>query len=303
MTAEAPRRSRAGATLALGQVRHQLLLLIRSPFGFFITLFVPVLLLVCLSLLTPEDVTDVPGGVRYAQWLTPAIVTFCLLNACYVNTITGIVLAREEGILKRLRGTPVPAWTYLVGRFGSVLLTAVLAAGVNVAIATLFFDVTIVWANFGYLLGVAALGIVSFYLVGVAVVSLVPRTETALPVAYGTMLPVAFVSDVFFSSAHSPGWLNALASALPVAPIARGLEAAFVPANTGWPMSVPATLSSLGWSVASLLLIVFTFRWQPRALGTRRWRLRDLVRSGTERRSARRSRGRAPATARAPQRR
>ena len=49
-------------------------------------------------------------GLPYAQWVTPAMCAFCLLNACYVTVITSVALAREEGMLKRLRGTPLPAW-------------------------------------------------------------------------------------------------------------------------------------------------------------------------------------------------
>jgi hypothetical protein len=90
---------------------------------------------------------------------------------------------------------------------------------------------TIAWHAAGNLLGAESLGIVTFFLLGVAVTTLVPKPDTALPVAYGTMLPLAFISDVFFSSAHAPRWLHDLASAgrrgatagrpLPVAPTAR----------------------------------------------------------------------------------
>jgi hypothetical protein len=85
------------------------------------------------------------------------------------------------------------------------------------------------------------------------VVSLVPKSETALPVAYGTMLPLAFISDVFFSSSHAPSWLYDLASALPVAPIARAMDASFNPGTTSWPMSTTALLTTAGWSAAAWL--------------------------------------------------
>ena len=261
MPSDVRARTRPAVQLALGQVRYQLLLLARSPLGFFITLVVPVLLLVCLNLLTPDP--GLPGGLGYVQFLTPAIGTFCLLNACYVATITGLVQAREEGVLKRLRGTPLATWAYLFGRFGSALVTALAGFTLITAIAVAFFDVTIVWHAFGYLLGVTVLGVVSFFLLGVAVVSLVPKSETALPVAYGTMLPLAFISDVFFSSNNAPDWLDRLASALPVAPIARALEASFNPGTTAWPMSATALLTTAAWAAAAVALIAVGFRWAP----------------------------------------
>jgi ABC-2 type transport system permease protein len=262
------KRSQSAVLMALGQIRYQTLLLARSPLGFFVTLVVPVLLLVCLNLLSPDPLA--------AQFLTPAMGTFCLLNACYVATVTGLVQAREEGVLKRLRGTPLATWAYLFGRFGSTLVTAVAGFTLITGIGVVFFDVSIVWEAFGYLLGVTALGILSFFLLGVAVASLVPKNETALPVAYGTMLPLAFVSDVFFSSSQAPAWLHDLASALPIAPIARAMEASFNPGTTSWPMSSGALLTSTAWSAAAITFVAVGFRWAP---GPLRWpRPQGLVR-------------------------
>jgi ABC-2 type transport system permease protein len=255
-------RSRPALPLSAGQVRYQLVLLARSPFALFLTLVVPLLMLVSLNLITPSNAAIV-WGHHYAQFLTPAISAFCLLNACYVTTITSIVLAREDGILKRLRGTPLPAWTYLAGRSGAAVLTAIASAGIVIGTGVVFFHVTIIWRAFGYFIGAAGLGIVCFFLLGVAVTTVVPKTDTALPVAFGTMLPLAFISDVFFLSVHAPRWLHDVASAFPVAPVATAMEAAFNPATRWWPMPITGLLAVLGWSAAAVAIIALTFRWEP----------------------------------------
>jgi len=260
MAAELSRRSRPPALLALGQVRYQLMLLLRSPLGFFLCIVFPLLLLICLKVITPASPV---GGLPYAQWLTPAMCAFCLLNACYVTVITSIVLAREEGVLKRLRGTPLPAWTYLAGRSGSAFVTSVIACAVIIATGVAFFGVSIVWHALGYLAAAACLGIVCFFLLGAAVATAVPKTETALPIAFGTMLPLAFISDVFFSVTHPPAWLHDLASAFPVAPIARAMEDSFNPATRSWPMPASGLLVVLGWSAAAIVVITLAFRWEP----------------------------------------
>ena len=279
MAAELSHRSRPPAVLALGQVRYQLMLLLRSPLGFFLSIVFPLLLLICLKVITPAGPV---GGLPYAQWLTPAMCAFCLLNACYVTVITSIVLAREEGVLKRLRGTPLPAWTYLAGRSGSAFVTSVIACGVIIAAGVAFFGVRIVWHALGYFTAAACLGIVCFFLLGAAVATAVPRTETALPIAFGTMLPLAFISDVFFSVAHPPAWLHDLASAFPVAPIAQAMEDSFNPATQSWPMPAAGLLVVLGWSAAAIVVIALAFRWEPgpaltaRGLGrSRQWLRRE----------------------------
>jgi ABC-2 type transport system permease protein len=260
MATEVARRSRAPAVLALGQVRYQLMLLLRSPLGFFLSIVFPLLLLICLKVITPARPV---GGLPYAQWLTPAMCAFCLLNACYVTVITSVVLAREEGVLKRLRGTPLPAWTYLAGRSGSALVTSVMASGVIIATGVALFSVSIVWHALGYFAAAAFLGIVCFFLLGAAVTTVVAKSETALPIAFGTMLPLAFISDVFFSVAHPPAWLHDLASAFPVAPIACAMEDSFNPATQSWPMPASGLLVVLGWSAAAIVVIALAFRWEP----------------------------------------
>lgn len=260
MTPDAPRRSRSPVLLALGQIRYQLLVLLRSPLALFVAVVIPLLLLVCLNVIIPGEPV---GNLPYAQWLTPAMCAFCLLNAGYVTSVTGLVLAREEGILKRLRGTPLPAWAYLAGRFGSAVVTSVVACAVVVATALLFFDVRLIGHAFGYFLAAAGLGVMCFFLLGAAVTVLVPRGETALPVAFGTMLPLAFISNIFFAPHDPPAWLHDLAAALPVAPIATAMEDAFDPATSSWPMPVSGLLVVLGWSLAAVLVIMFAFRWEP----------------------------------------
>ena len=263
MAADTSRRSRPTGLLAAGQIRYQLLLVLRSPLGFFLTLVVPLLLLVSLNVIIPPSAALMPPGLRYAQFLTPAVCVFCLLNACYVTTITSVVLAREEKILKRLRGTPLPAWTYLAGRAGTAFLTATVSAAIIITIGVAFFHVHMVWRAFGYFAAAAGLGMACFFLLGVAITAAIPRTDTALPIAYGTVLPLAFISDVFFSAARAPHWLNDLASAFPVAPVARAMEAAFIPATRSWPMPASGLLVVLGWTIAAAVTIALTFRWEP----------------------------------------
>lgn len=260
MAADPARRSRPSLVLALGQIRYQLVVLLRSPLGFFLSIVIPVLLLVSLNVIMPGAPV---GGRPYAQWLTPAMCAFCLLNACYVTAVTSIVLAREEGILKRLRGTPLPAWTYLVGRFGSAFVTSVVACAIIVATGVVFFSVSVVWHAFGYFVAATLLGIVCLFLLGAAVTILVPRSETALTVAFGSMLPLAFISDVFFSPANPPAWLHDLASAFPVAPIATAMEDSFNPATRSWPMPASGLLVVLAWSLAAIVAIALAFRWEP----------------------------------------
>jgi ABC-2 type transport system permease protein len=47
------------------------------------------------------------GQVPFAQFYTPSIAIFSLTTACYTSVIIGIATARDTGLLKRVRGTPL----------------------------------------------------------------------------------------------------------------------------------------------------------------------------------------------------
>lgn len=257
-----PRRRGYGLLMAGGQVRYQLTLVSRSPIATFTVLVIPLMLLVVLDLVSPE--ASALDGTSYTAFLAPAMATFALINACYVNVLTSLVIAREEGVLKRLRGTPLPLWAYLVGRMAAAFVVAAMSIAVVVAVAGLFLDVRLDAARIGNLAGVAALGGACFTALGFAVSSFVPRPDIALTVAYGTFLPIAFVSDVFFPSTTSPQWLHDVAAAFPVAPIAKAAEQGFL-AGGGWPMTTGQLGVVLGWTAGALAFAALTFRWEPGA--------------------------------------
>jgi ABC-type multidrug transport system permease subunit len=274
--ARAPRK-RPALALVLRQVHYQLLLVVRSPLATFTVVVIPLTLLVALDLVTPEMTLVALRGMRIADFLTPAMATFAMLNACYVNVVTSVVLARESGILKRLHGTPLPFLAYIVGRIIAAMLLCAVSITVVVAVAALFFDVGITAERIGGLAVSLGLGALCFSALGLAVSGLVTRPDASLPLAYGTILPLAFVSDVFFPSTSAPTWLRNVAAAFPLSPIAKPAEAAYAPGGGGWSMTALQVGVVLAWTFGALLLATAVFHWEPgraRPITTLRGRLR-----------------------------
>jgi ABC-2 type transport system permease protein len=257
------------------QVRYQVRMLRRSPSGAFFTFAIPLMLLITLDLVYGNRLVPTRQGLRFPQFYTPAMMAFAVINACYTNLLTGTTIARENGMLKRVRGTPLPGWVYLFGRIGSAAVVAVLSLVAVLAAGVAFFDVDVVPAlalALDVIVTVAA-GIFCFCTLGLAVSIVVPGPDAALPVAYGTLLPVAFISDVFFPSDTSPAWLRTLADVLPLRPLARSLEAGFDLHHVG-PGFRPTDIAVLvAWGVAAGFVVLRWFRWEPgegRAHPTRR---------------------------------
>jgi ABC-2 type transport system permease protein len=272
--AEAARGRRpATAVLVLRQIRHQNKLFWRNPPSAFFGVAFPLVFLLLFNLLQGSERLEARGGIRFAQFLTPGILAFAVISACYTNLATSVPINRDEGILKRVRGTPLPPWIYLAGRVGSAAWVALISALLLVGTGVLLFRVHLVWR----LLPAALLTLLVAAACGLAVAALTPNGEAAPAVANLSILPVLFISDVFYPLDHAPAWLNAITWAFPVKPFAVSIEADFNPLTrgTGFFWGHLAVLAL--WGVAASLLALRRFRWEPTesaAAGARRRRQR-----------------------------
>jgi ABC-2 type transport system permease protein len=188
-------------------------------------------------------VAGVDSKVVFAQFYTPAMGVFGLLVACYTTLIMGVANARDNGLLKRVRGTPLPMPIYL----GS---WSVGAALVGFASVLLMFAVAVpVYGVHVYLdklpLAVLTLLLGAFALtgLGLAVASLVRDGDQAMPIAQMTMLPISFISGVFFPVANAPEWPTLIAKVFPLYHLreAFGRASCPAPASRPWTCACSAT--------------------------------------------------------------
>lgn len=253
-----------------GQVAYQLRILVRSPMGSFATLVIPLMVLLAVNLLYRGTHLASRGGIAYAQFFTPAMVAFAVVNACYMSVIASTALARDEGILKRLRGTPLPPWVYMAGRLAAAAIVALASTVAVVAVGAVVYDFEIVWSAVPAALVVLLLGMFCFCALGLAVTVLVPAADSALPIAWGTIMPICFISDVFMPIDNAPHWLRAVASFFPLRPLADSLETAFNPVARGATLQLHQIAVLVAWGIAAALFALLTFRWQPAGSGGRR---------------------------------
>ena len=194
------------------------------------------------------------------------MVAFAVINVCYMNMVTQTTLAREAGILKRIRGTPLPAWAYMCGRLLSAGLVALLSAAAVLALGAGVYDFELSWSVVPVALLSTAAGISCFSALGLAVTAFVPSADAAFPLAWGTMLPLCFISDVFIPIDDAPAWLRNIASVFPVRPFADALEYAFNPVTGGGAVRWGDLLVIVIWGFAASVLALVAFRWEPQAV-------------------------------------
>ncbi len=259
----APRRP-SYARLVLTQVRYQTMLLIRSPAGAFFALVMPVMILAALEFLNGQRSI---AGASAAQFFTAAMLAFAVMNAGYIATITGTVIARDDGILKRLRGTPLPPSAYFAGRIGAAALTTALAVAAVLLVGLAFYRIHIDAPLIGTMLLTVIVGVLCFSSVGLAATVLVGSTDVALPMAYGSLLPLCFVSDVFLPAGGAPAWLSTAAAVFPVKHLADALESIFVATPGSAVLSGTDLGVMIAWAAGALAVTVLFFQGEPRPAG------------------------------------
>ncbi len=241
------------------QARLELRAFWRNPAAAFFTVVFPLLFMVVANVaLGPSS----GGQQQAAEFYTPAIIAFALVTACYTNLAMGVVVARDAGILKRLRGTPLPTWIYLWGR----IATSVIVAGVMVAIVAgygaLAYGVYLPGEHLLALAVTLVVGAASFSALGLAISGLVPNAAAAPAVVNATILPLLLISNVLVRI--DDGALADIAGIFPVRHLADALSRAYDPAAPAQGFALDSLAIVGAWGVAGLVIALVTFSWQPR---------------------------------------
>jgi ABC-2 type transport system permease protein len=237
--------------LAWQQFRFERKLFWRNPSAAFFNFLLPLLLLVLTASAFSADQDEL-------EVLIPGISAMGVLATTFTALAFNITVLREEGVLKRWRGTPMPAGAYLSGLIGSAALNAFLQVAIVVTIGHLFYDVE--WPQEPMLLVLfTALGVVCFAALGVAFSHAIPNEDAAPAYTNAVFLPLIFISGVFYSSDDLPEALKAIAEALPLKHLIDGLSEAIV---GGGGDAATAAVVVGGWAVAGLVLAVRFFRWE-----------------------------------------
>jgi ABC-2 type transport system permease protein len=186
-----------------------------------------------------------------------------VMSTTFTALAYNLTFLREQGVLKRIRGTPLPAGVY----FGGLALNAITNTATQIAIVVVagrvFFNLG--WPSSGVELAAFVLvGVVCFAALGVALSHAIPNFEAAPAVVNGVFVPVILVSGVFFDVKHVPGFLRDIAQALPLEPLIGGLTGALVHGRGGLGDHLTA-LAVLGvWGLGGLILAVRGFSWEAR---------------------------------------
>lgn len=254
----------SGLRLAVHQFRYDQKAFWRNPAAVFFTVGFPVILLLIFATVFGDQTIDVRGGIDTTAYYVPAIITVAVISATMQSLAMTLVIAREDGRLKRGRGTPMPAWVFIAGRVGNSIVTALLMLALIAAIGWVLYGVAIPWANLPEIIVVLAVGSAAFCCLGIALTAAIPSQDAAAPIVNALLLPLYFLSGVFIPEDELPDGVVSFANHFPVRDFFEAFFDAYVPGGNGgldWGNLAVVAI----WGVAGLLLAIRFFRWTPRS--------------------------------------
>lgn len=247
------------ARLYLHEVRSQQLLFWRTYEAAFFTFLLPIIFLVLLGAVYGDAEID---GIRGSTFLLAGMVGYGIAASAFAGLGIMIVIRRESGVLKRVRGTPVPPIVHLSGVITSILIVVAINVLVQVLIGHYAFDAA--WPASPWSFAVEVIiGAAAFAALGVGITGLVRSAEGSSAIVNAIYLPMTFLSGAFFSTTSMPAFLQAIGDVLPLTYLLRMLRDSFVAGETLADQGTNIGVL-LAWTAAALVFALRTFRWEPR---------------------------------------
>lgn len=243
------------ATLAWRQYRLERKMFWRNPSAAFFNFALPLLFLFLFGSIASGNSSDLKVVIPGIAGLSVMATTF---NALAMN----LTFLREQGVLKRMRGTPLPTGSYLTGILGNAATNAGIQLVIVVLAAKLVFGLD--WPpNVLTVVVFGAAGVVCMASLGIAFSHLIPNFDAAPAYTNIVFLPVIFISGVFYDVDNVPTFLRDIANALPLVHIINGLKAGLVEGG-----AITDHWDDLGaialWAAVGIFFAVRGFGWEAK---------------------------------------
>ncbi|WP_369032014.1 MULTISPECIES: ABC transporter permease [Streptomyces] len=233
----------------------------------------PVVFLFLFASIFSDDIDS--AGITASQLYVPAMMAAGIMSTSFQSLGISIAIERDERVLRRLRGTPMPPAAYFLGKIWLVLVTGFLETVILLLVGTTLYDVDLPsdltrWAEFAWIF---VLGLTACALLGIAISSVPKSGKSATSVVVLPFLVLQFISGVYIAIDTIPDWMLNIGALFPLKWMCQGLRGVFLPDSarvleqTGsWEFGRIALVLG-AWCIGGLLLCLLTFRWKNRRDG------------------------------------
>src|SRR5437764_2851069 len=218
--------------LAWKQYRLERRLFWRNPSAAFFSFLLPLLFLAFFGAI-------LHGNQHDLNVIVPGIAGMAVMSTTFTALAYNMIFLREQGVLKRIRGTPMPAMSYLAAIAGNAVTNAAFQIAIITVTGRVFFGTG--WPrDWLELLVFVAAGVFCFAALGVAFSQPIPNFDSAPAYVNAVFLPAIFISGVFYDAARAPGFIKGIAQALPLKHLIDGLSGAMVRSGSGLAHNITA---------------------------------------------------------------
>jgi len=258
----APPSLRRDLSLVLWQIRYEQRAYWRNRGRGVFTFVFPLMFLVIFASLDKGRHISTRGGISYDDFFVPGILAYGVIATTFVNMAIGTAVLRDAGVLKRMQGTPLPRWAYVAARIGSTVLIVLAMTVLTLALGAAAYGVHVRASTLPGLIATLVLGSAAFTTLGIGVTRFIPNAEAAPVIVNLLVLPLTFISSIWFPPDQLPKAMNDIAKFFPIRALADGLQFAFDPRTLGAGLN-SADLRTLAiWAAVGIFLMVRFLR-QP----------------------------------------
>lgn len=233
------------------------------------TIFFPLILLFIFGSIFSNEIAP---SVTFSQYFVAGMIASGLVNSGFQNLAISIPMERDNGTLKRLRGTPMPLGSYFIGKSIQVFYSMSLQIVLLLGCGAFFFDLQLPneadkWFTF---IWIVLLGTFCATILGIAFSSVPKSGRSASAVVSPIVIVLQFFSGVFFVFSQLPGWMQQFAALFPLKWMTQGMRAVFLPDDFAtqevagsYELSRIALILGI-WSLVGLFIAIKTFKWLRR---------------------------------------
>jgi ABC-2 type transport system permease protein len=247
--------------LFLHQIRNEQRLYWRSHELAFFTFLFPVVIFVLLGSVYGKDKVT-KEHLKGSHYLLAGMLGYGLASTAFAGLAIIMVIRRESAIVKRLRGTPLPAWAYIAATLASAVVVYAIEVVVLLVLAKALFDVPFPSRVFSLVLALA-LGTLAFAAMALGLTTAIRSAEGSSAVVNAVYLPMAFISGSFWSPHAYPRFLEVIADVLPLTYFIRMMRDIVLRHTEVWNEGTAVGVVA-AWGAVGLVFAVRRFRWEPR---------------------------------------
>jgi ABC-2 type transport system permease protein len=255
------------AGLVLVQTRYAVLATLRTPRAMlFGALFPIIFLLLFNSLFTgggPQTTTVNGHTINVHSYFTAGLIAYALALSCFSTPLMALVAQRERGQLKRQRGMPPPAWTFVAAQVLRSVAFALTVGGIMIAIGIIFYGVDLPAKTVPGFIIYLALGTATLSSLGIAATALAKNEDSAQPIGAFTVVMLSFVSGIFIQLDTLPNFLQEIGRLFPLYHLAQGLQSTVAMDPTGIGLSGGDVAALVIWGLGGIWIASRNFKWEP----------------------------------------